>query len=86
MTEKFDINGSEAFKFYAHVQEIHQPNLQKQHSYLGQSNSLPTMCIFPLQRDQFMYFELMRSHNQLYTFHTLVNLLVTILFDNYAQH
>ena len=33
-----------------------------------------------------MYFVLVGSHNQLYTFHTLVNLLVTILFYIHARH
>ena len=45
-------------KFYARVQEIHQPDRQKQHSNLGQSNTLPIMCIFPRQRCRFVYFEL----------------------------
>ena len=36
-------------KFYARVQEIHRSNQQTQHSNLGQLNSLPIMCILPLQ-------------------------------------
>ena len=73
-------------KFNASVQEIHQPNQQKQHSNPGQSNSLPIMCILPLQHGRFMCFGLVGSHNQLCTFHTLINLLVTNLFYIYAQH
>ena len=58
---------------------------QKQHSYLGQSNSLPIICILPLQRSWSMHFGLAGSHNQLCTFHTLINSLVTNLFYIHAQ-
>ena len=53
--------------FYARVKEIHQPNQQKQHSNLGQSNTLPIMCILLFQRSRFMYFGLVGSQNQLCT-------------------
>ena len=66
--------------FYVRVREIHQPDWQNQHSYLGQSNSLPIISFLPLQHGWLMYFGLMGFHNQLYTFHTLVNLSVTIWF------
>ena len=72
--------------FYVRVREIHQPDWQKQHSYLGQSNSLPIISFLPLQHGWLMYFGLMGFHNQLYTFHTLVNLLVTILFYIHVRH
>ena len=61
-------------------------NRQKQHNNLGQSNSLPVMCILPLQHGRFMYFWLVGFHNQMYTFHTLMNLLVTNLCYIHAQH
>ena len=73
-------------KFYAHVQRIHQPNWQNQHSNLRQLNSLPIKCSLPLQRGWFMYFGLVGSHNQLCTFHVLIDLLVTNLFYIDAQH
>ena len=60
--------------------------LTKEHSNLGQSNSLLIMCIMPLQRRCFVYFGLMGYHNQLCTFHTLINLLVTNLFYSHAWH
>ena len=60
-------------------------NRQKQHNNRGQSNSLPIMCILPLQHGRFMYFGLMGFHNQLCPFHTLINVLVTNLFYIHAQ-
>ena len=42
------------------------------------------MCILPLLRDRFMYFGLVGSHNQLYTFLSPVNLLITISFYIHA--
>ena len=44
------------------------------------------MCGLPLQRGRIMYFESVGSHNQLCTFHTLINLLVTSLFYIQARH
>ena len=84
-------------KFYARLQETHRPDRQKQHSNLGQSNrkqhsnlgqsnSLPIMCILPLQRGLIMYFGLVGSQNQLCTFYTLKNVLVTNLFYIHARH
>ena len=40
-------------KFYACVQEIHRSDRQKNN--LGQSNSLPIICILPLQRGRFVH-------------------------------
>ena len=77
----------EAFKVLCRCSKnIHQPDRHKQHSYLGQSNNSPIMCISPLQRGLFMLFELVGSHNQLCTFHTLMNLLVTNSFYIHARH
>ena len=59
--------------------------IDKNNSNRGQSNSLPIMCILPLQRGRFVYFGLMGSHNQLCTFHS-DNLLVTNLFYFHAKH
>ena len=73
-------------KICARVQEIHRLDQQKQHSDLGQSKGLWIMCILPLQHGRFMYFGLMGSHNQLCTFHTLINLWVTNLFYIHARH
>ena len=53
--------------FYARVQALHLPDRQKHHSNPGPSTSLPTTRILPLQRG--------RSHTQLCTSHTLINLL-----------
>ena len=84
-TEKFEVNHSDAFKVLCICSRtIHQPDWQKQRSYLGQLNSLLIMCILPLQCGQFMYFELVWSHNQLCTFHTLINLLIASLFYSHA--
>ena len=44
------------------------------------------MCILPHQHSRFMHFGLVGSYNRLHTFHTLINLLVTNLFDINAQH
>ena len=44
------------------------------------------MCGLPLQRGRIMYFELVGSHNQLCTFHTLIDLLDTSLFYIHTQH
>ena len=46
---------------------------QHTHSNLGQSNRLP-MCILPLRPVRLMYIRLVRSHNQLCTSYTLINL------------
>ena len=73
--EKFDANHSETFKVLCSVQEIHWPDRQIQHSNLGQSNNLPIMCILSLQCGRFIYFGLVGSHSQLYTFHALINFL-----------
>ena len=69
-------------KFYLRVQEIHQPDRQKQHSNLGQSNSLSIMCILPFQRGQFVHFGLVESRNQLCASRTLINLFVIF----YTRH
>ena len=60
--------------------------IDKNNSFLGRLNSLLIMCILPLQCGLFMYFGLVGSHNQLCTFHTLINLLVTNLFYFHARH
>ena len=67
-------------KFYARVQEIHRSDQQKCIN-LHQSDSLPIMCILPLQRGWFVHFGLVGSHNQLCTSHTLINLVYI-----HAQH
>ena len=72
-------------KFCAHVQEIHQPDWQKQHGNLGLSNSLPIICILPLQCGWFTYFGLVGSTISCVP-STLINLLVTNLFYLHAQH
>ena len=58
----------------------------KQHSYLGQSDSSPIMCILPLQRSRFMKFEFVRPHNQSCTFHFLIDLFVTYMFYIHTWH
>ena len=68
------------------VRELHWPDRRKQHSNVGQSNSLPIMCILPLQRSRVMCFGLVGSHYQLCTFYTVINLLVTNLFYIHARH
>ena len=73
-------------KLSEYVQEIHQPGRQKQHNNLGQSNSLPIVNTLPHQYGRFVYFGLVRSHNQLCTSHTLINLLVTNLFYIHARN
>ena len=88
-TEKSDVNSQkpEVLKVLcAFSRNMHQPNQQKQHSYLGQSNSSPIMRILPLQCRPFMKFELVGSHNQLCTFHCLMTLLVTNLFYIHTWH
>ena len=72
--------------FSARVQEIYTNPIDENNSYLGQSTSTPTMYILPLQRGRLMYFELVGSHNQLCTFHTLINCLVTNLVYIHARH
>ena len=88
--EKFDLNRQkpEAFKVLCVCsRNIHQPDRQNNTVYiLGQLNNSPIMCILPLQRGWDMKFEFVGSHNQLCTFHTLINWLVTNLFYIHARH
>ena len=83
-TEKFDVNRSKAFKTQCMCSRIHRLDWQKQHSNL--SNSLPIMCILPLQRGRFMYFGFVGSHNELCTSHTLIKLSISNSFYIHARH
>ena len=63
-------------KFNARVQEIHQPDQQKQHSNLGQSYSLPIMCILQFQCNWFLSFGLVASYIVIHA--CLCNLLILV--------
>ena len=66
--------------------KYNDPTDKKQHSNLGQLNSLLIMCILPLWRGWFLYFGSVGSHNQSCTSHMLINLLVTSLFCIHAWY
>ena len=76
---KFGVNRSDAFKVLCTCSRNTPLRSKKQHSHLGQSNSFPVMCIFPLLRGRFVYFGLAGSYTHWCTFHTLLDLLVTDL-------
>ena len=74
-------------KFFAHVQEIRQPDRQKQHSKCRSVNQLTNNVHLATSSEQLIcFFGLVGLHKQLCTFHTLINLLIPKLFYNYARY